>query len=587
MSSKDRVRPGRLCGRNAKSLREHLRYSWIILAIALLFSLPAIVGVDVDEDVEERVPQAKDVTPEQLRSGGSLRLATPGSLETFDPHQATSAPELLIAGSVTDGLVSYTSSDGVRGAAAESWQFSEDGMNLEITLRRGLQFSDGTSCDAEAAAASLRRAREVGPSVVAGAWLASVREIRVVDELTLELELWYPDPNLTFNLSRPGMGLVSPTAVEEMDEEFQFAPVGLGPYEFAWEEGLKRIDIFGGSINNDEGDTQGQAIDTVSVGLTADPNYYGGSPSLDSLIVTNFPPDTDPQDLVRMNVGLITEVPLGYEPPEDWSVLKRPNLDHHILMYNLASPVLSDERARRAISAAVDKESIVDRVFSGDAELLAPCEVPTTGERREVQDEEGNVERGRSLLADAGFLAPEAGGNAESESDVELLMISDDHPERVKVSQLIAEHIELLGISVRLEVLDRPEYYERMRSGDYDLSYWVLVPELVDPLAYTANFRSDSYWNVSQIWDNPEMRDLQEEIDEILVDVAGVYDGEERTELLADFAELITENHLYTSLWNTSVRGLIRNDVSGVRVPYGNDFHLDRARTTNGGDRGS
>ncbi|MFO7941213.1 MAG: ABC transporter substrate-binding protein, partial [Bacillota bacterium] len=336
-----------------------------------------------------------------------------------------------------------------------------------------------------------------------------------------------------------------------------------------------------GSAKKDEGGGEGQAPDTVSVGLVADPDYYGGSANLDSLIVTSFSPDTDPEDLMRMNVGLITEVPPGYESPDGWSALNRPNLDHHVLMYNLANPVLSDERVRRAISAAVDKEGIVDRVFSGDAELLSACEVPTTGERREGENREGNVERGLSLLADAGFLAPEAGSNSESESDVELVMISDSQPRRVEVSRLIAEHIELLGISVNLEVLERSDYYERMRSGDYDLSYWVLVPELVDPLAYTANFRSDNYWNVSQIWDNPEMRDLQERIDEVLVGAAGVYDEEERMELLADFAEMVTENHLYSSLWNTSIRGLIRDEVRGVRVPYGNDFDLDRAHLTN------
>ncbi|MFO7942225.1 MAG: ABC transporter substrate-binding protein, partial [Bacillota bacterium] len=309
MSSKERPRRRPRRRRIKKTAREYLRYSWIILGICALFLLPGLVDVDVGEVPKEPASEANDLGPEGVRQGGSLRVAAPGDLETFDPHQAMSAPELIIAGALTDGLFTYTSSGGVEGAAASSWQFSEDGMTLEIALRPGLQFSDGTTCDARAVAASLERCREVGPSVVAGAWLASVREIRAVDELNLELELWYPDPNLTFSLSRPQMGLVSPTAVEEMNEDFQFAPVGLGPYEFAWEEGLKRIDIFGGSAKKDEGGGEGQAPDTVSVGLVADPDYYGGSANLDSLIVTSFSPDTDPEDLMRMNVGLITEVP--------------------------------------------------------------------------------------------------------------------------------------------------------------------------------------------------------------------------------------------------------------------------------------
>ena len=557
-----------------RRIGEYMKYFWILPAIIILFLLPSFVGQEVDEVI----PETEKTPVAGVGSGGSLRISLPAPITTLDPHQAVTESEMAIVSALTDGLFEYRGADGVRGAAAASWEFSSDGTTLEIALRPGLVFSDDTRCDAEAVAFNLRRMREVGPPVVAGAWLASIRDVEIVDNLTLHLHLWYPDPNLPFTLSRPQLGLVSPTAVEEMQEEFQLSPVGLGPFQVAWQAGIEgagdRV-YYAGEYMAEEG-YEDPLLEETSVNLKVFEDYYRGRAHLDSITLATAPPEGDPSQLVALDYGLITRVAPGTRPPEGWSFLRRPRLDHHVLMYNLASPVLSDERVRRAISAAIDRTAAVESIFGGDAQLLDPGQVPLTGETRDLEDNGTDLERGRSLLADAGFLAPEASTNADSGGETQLIMITDPDETRVEVSHLLAEQIGYLGISVEVEVLERAEYYDRMRAGEYDLSYWVLVPEHVDPLAYTANLRSDSYWNVSQMWKNPDLRPLQNEIDDLLVAASRLDEDAERRALLARFAELVSENYIYTALWGTSVRGLVRDDVQGVRVPYGHDFDFFR-----------
>ena len=561
--------------RRRTSFKEMLRYIWVIPAIALLLALPHLVGGEI-ADVDP--PFEASTGPAGMKAGAALRISVPGELGTLDPHQAMTDPELVVAAAITDGLFEYRGPEGVAGLAASSWEFSSGGTVLDITLKSGLRFADGTPCDAGAVVDNLQRIREVGPPVVAGAWLASIREVEALDEANVRIHLWYPDPNLLFTLSRPQMGLVSIGAVERLEEEFEMAPVGLGPFSVSWEVGVEgagdRSHYTGDYLGGESG-LGDPLAEEASVGLEPVEDYHRDSLYLGAITLVTSGPDADPSVLRELDFGLITRVPEGYSAPEGWSVLRRPNLDQHALMYNLSSPVLSDERARRAISAAIDRAAIVEQVFRGDAQFLAPGEVPMTGEEEEPCPGDADLERGRSLLADAGFLAPEASGTvANDEEGVHLVMISDSDPRRVEVSRMMADQIERLGISVELEVLERSDYYERMRDGDYDLSYWVLMPDLVDPLAYTANLRSDSYWNVSQMWKNPELRSLQNEIDDLLMDAGSIYDEEGRRAIMEEFSTLVSENHLYTCLWHTSIRALVRDDVRGIRVPYGHDFRL-------------
>jgi len=565
------------------ALKDRLGYAWILPAILLLFLLPYLLPGDAPESLSQEAWVEGYSDFEGMSGvdvGGSLRISVSGLIETLDPHQAMTQGEQAIAAAITDGLFEYRAEEGITGAAASDWSFSDDGRVLEIHMRPGISFADGTPCDAEAVAENLRRVREVGPPVVAGAWLASVREIEVVDPDTLKIHLWYADPNLLFTLARPQMGLVSPSAVAKREEAFEMEPVGLGPFSVDWQVGIEGAgdrSFYAGEYMGGEGGLGDPLAEEVSVGLTPTEDYYRGDPRLGSVTFVTSASGVDPETLKDLDFGLMMRVPFGYSAPEGYRAVRRPQLDQHVLMYNLASPVLEDERARRAIDAAIDRAHIIEEFFRHDAQLLGPGEIPLTGEKSEEESMSPDLEQGRSLLDDAGFLAPEAGSSAEAEPAHVLNMITDSEKSRVEVSRMLAEQIERLGIGVDLEVLERSEYYERMRAGEFDLSYWVLMPEVVDPLAYTANMRSDSYWNVSQMWHNPDLRSLQNQIDDILMEAASQYDPDARREKVAEFGRLVEEHYLYASLWTTSVRGLVREDVQELRIPYGHDLRLHHA----------
>lgn len=90
-------------------------------------------------------PNAWSANPEEARSGGVLRLATVGSVRTFNPF--VSAESTAVADQVFVGasLVRQgPDSDAFIPYAAESFTVSEDGLTIDVVLREGLFWSDGT-----------------------------------------------------------------------------------------------------------------------------------------------------------------------------------------------------------------------------------------------------------------------------------------------------------------------------------------------------------------------------------------------------------------------------------------------------------
>jgi ABC-type transport system substrate-binding protein len=110
-------------------------------------------------------------------------------LSRFDPHRASSSNDNTHLYLTYDRLI-HTDAEGraVPGLATE-WAFSPDGLALDLTLRPGVTFHDGTPFDAAAVAAvkaNIERARTVTGSAVR-AELASIVGVDVTGPLQVRL----------------------------------------------------------------------------------------------------------------------------------------------------------------------------------------------------------------------------------------------------------------------------------------------------------------------------------------------------------------------------------------------------------------
>lgn len=167
-------------------------------------------------------PEAVETDP-----NATARIALATGVTRYDPHRATSSYDNTWLFPVYDRLIHMSpAGEAIPGLAAD-WHFGDDGAYLELGLRRGVSFHDGTPFDAAAVAANIRRALAVTGSSVR-AELQTIERVEVVDDHRVRLHLVHPDAALPLILSdRPGM-MISPAAFD--DPGLDRRGVGAGPF---------------------------------------------------------------------------------------------------------------------------------------------------------------------------------------------------------------------------------------------------------------------------------------------------------------------------------------------------------------------
>lgn len=152
---------------------------------------------------------------------------------------------------------------------------------------------------------------------------------------------------------------------------------------------------------------------------------------------------------------------------------------------NTSRPPLNDVRVRRALSLAIDRESLVNDVVRG-AGRAASCFTPpgagydssfTFAPRAE------QVELARKLLAEAGF----PGGKGFP--TLEIMTTSRD-VQRIMAETIQAMWQKVLGIHVEIRACEWTAYKAAQQNGDYDISSSSWSGDYLDPATFVELWRS-------------------------------------------------------------------------------------------------
>ena len=172
-----------------------------------------------------------------------------------------------------------------------------------------------------------------------------------------------------------------------------------------------------------------------------------------------------------------------------------PLLETLFFRLNTRRAPFNDERVRRALALAIDRDTLVSRTLPGDRQP-APTFVPPllagyTPPTRRAFDPAA----ARQLLAEAGF--PGGAGLPP----IEILYSNSE------IFRLVTEAIQQmwrreLGIEVRLANQEKKVVFERRRTGDYQVALASWTADYLDATTFLDMWRSDSGNNQTG-WSDP------------------------------------------------------------------------------------
>jgi peptide/nickel transport system substrate-binding protein len=383
----------------------------------------------------------------------SVRIALNQDPDILDPTLARSYVGRIIFANMCEKLYDLDEKGAlIPQLAAEMPKYSDGGRTVDIRIRAGLKFNDGTALDAQALRESLERHRSLKGSNRRSE-LDSVTGIAVLDSLTVRLKLDKPfSPLVAILADRAGMP-ISPAQVAKLGDRFGTEPVCVGPWKFVERVPQDRIVLDKSPYYFDPKAAQ---IERLIFRIIPDDTVRLANLRSGDIDFAHLVPPTDVKRLMQEPTLAVMQVAgpgylgitinlankHGYRnPPEP-----------------LGTPLASGDKVREAFELSLDRDAINQVVFDG---LIEPDCTPLPSlspyHPKGLACSGRDVQRAKRLLAEAGY--PQG-------VKFELMVVND--PVQTRVGQVVQGMAADAGIQIGLRPMEFASALTEQDNGTYE-----------------------------------------------------------------------------------------------------------------------
>ena len=472
-----------------------------------------------------------------------LTVGLSAEIMSFDPHYRYNIIDVAHHRNVFDPLVLRDARQQTMPGLAVSWKPLDD-TTWEFKLRKGVKFHDGSTFDAEDVVASLKRVPLVKTTGGFTFFTSQISDVQVVDPHTIRIKTKEAYPLMALDLSH--VFIIPKEAAETVESEpFNSGAkaIGTGPFKFAkWTKGDRTV-------------------------LVRNEDYWGKKPEWETVtfrIISNDAARV--ASLLAGDVDMIEKVP----PAEVNNLRKNPSLsvwestsNRVIYLYldqrdktpmitdNDGNPLpknpLQDIRVREAISKAIDRKAIVEKVMENLAIAAGQILPPGFfGVSKKLKPDTYDPARAKALLAEAGY--PDGFRTT-------IQGPNDRYVNDYKVVQAVAQMLTRVGIRSKVDTMPKNVFFKRASKLEFsvNLQGWGSTGEassVLRGILYTHNKETGmGTFNIGR-YSNPKMDAL---VDQALVTV----DDDKRAALLVRATELamadyaLIPTHYQLAVWAT------------------------------------
>jgi len=394
-------------------------------------------------------------------AGATLTVGLGTDVTALDPHYHNLTPNNNVAAHVFGYLVDRNEkSQPIPGLATE-WK-TLDPTTWEFKLRRGVKFHDGSDFTAADVVASIERVPKVPNSPSAfTAYTKQIVRIETPDPYTVRFKTAAPYPLMPSDMTQVAM--ISKQFANASTDDFNSgkAAIGTGPYKVVRYVKSDRIEL----ARNDAwwgGKTPWEKV-TLRI-LPNDPARVAALLSADVQVIENVPTSDVAKLKADKRLGI-------YRTVADRLIYLHLDSDRDVSPFvtdrdgkPLAKNPLKDPRVRKALSKAINRPAVVERVMEGEAipsgQLVADF---LFGATKNLQPEKFDPEGAKKLLAEAGY--PNGFG-------LTLHTPNNRYVNDAKIAQAVAQMLTRVGVDTKVVAMPSATYFTQ--ATDLKFSFMLL-----------------------------------------------------------------------------------------------------------------
>jgi peptide/nickel transport system substrate-binding protein len=499
----------------------------------------------------------------------TFRWANDGDVNSMDPYARQETFLLSFNANIYEPLVRRNQRMEIEPALAESWENPSPTV-WRFHLRQGVKFSDGTPFTADDVIFSVQRVRAPGSNL--NSVLATVKEVRKVDDHTVDFETSAPNPIFLQEITNWAImskvwseahNATKPADITAREESFATRnAMGTGPFRLVSREPDRRtvLERNPGWWDKPTGNVERAELNIIANDATRVAALLSGE--------VDFLYTVPPQDVTR----------IGNAPGV--RIIQGPELRTIYLGFDQMRPELlksdvkgknpfQDRRVRLAFYQAIDINAIHRTVMRGQSRPTGLLYGPGVNGFREQDDVRYPYDpaAAKKLLEEAGY--PNGFG-------VTMDCPNDRYVNDEAICTAVVNMLARIGMRVTLNAQTRVRYFAEVNPPRYNTSFYMLgwTPATSDAhnslmsLAYTRSGDRGVYNNGG--YSNPRFDQL---VDQIAVET----NEDKRQEMISQASRMLHDDVAYIPLHQQQIVWAARNNVQVVQTAD-NYFQLRHVR---------
>ncbi len=388
----------------------------------------------------------------------TLDIGIGGAITSVDPHFYNAAPNNSLSMHIFDRLVERDAKAQPYAGLAASWRPVSETV-WEFKLRPGVTWHDGKPFTADDVAFTIERTPNVPNSPGGfGGFVRAITRVEVVDPLTLHLHTARPHPLLPTELA--SVAIISRHAgqgASTEDYNSGKAAIGTGPYRLGEYRSGDRTVL----LRNDRYWGQREHWERVNY------RFIGNDAARSAALLAG-------------DVQMIDQVPTSDLPRlrADQRVTVSETLGLRVIYLSadhsragnlpfvtdndgkpIATNPFNDIRVRRALSMAINRQALTERVMEGTAQPTGQWLPPGTfGYNPDVAVPRFDADQAKRLLAEAGY---------PNGFRLTLHSPNDRYPNDARTAQAVAQMWTRIGIRTEVEALPWASFAARSNRQEF------------------------------------------------------------------------------------------------------------------------